>query len=263
MAAAHAHTNGRRPLPGGLHGHPPLTPAAVLFKYRWTVPALAAIFVILAVLASISNGSMLRTWDKPIQRWVEGSRSDTLDSVFHALSQLGGLTVVGIGLAALLLMLYRRCHPLALVLFLAVMARPPLEWMLKEVVDRPRPDFERLVAGTGESFPSGHVMAAIALWGLVPPIVALMTRQRFWWWVSVVASALIVVSVAAARVYLGVHWLSDVVGALVLGTLYLLAVEYLLEWHHDRRGCHALEEAEAELLAGRKRVRHAKRTKGP
>lgn len=246
-------------LPGGLHGHPPLTPAAVILKYRWTVPLLAAIFAVLAVLAWRNNGSALRTWDDPVQRWVEGARTEGGDTVFHALSQLGGLTVVVIGLTILLLLLYRRCHSLALVLFVAVIARPPLEFVLKLLINRPRPDLERLVEGTGFSFPSGHVMAAIALWGLVPPVVGLLTHRRRWWWASVIVSGLIVLAVGMSRIYLGVHWLSDVVGAFLLGSLYLLAVEWLLEWHHDRRGCPALDEAEADLIADTTPVQRLRR----
>lgn len=239
----------RRPA-GGLHGHPPLTPAAVLLRSRLTVPLLALAFLVLAALAFADNGSVLRTWDRPVQEWVESSRTDLLDDVFHGLSQLGGITVVATGLVVLLVLVYRRCHSLGTVLVAAVLARPLLEWVLKAAVDRPRPALERLVDGTGPSFPSGHVMAAIAFWGLVPPVVALLTRSRRWWWASVVTSGVIVVAVAASRMYLGVHWLSDVVGAMVLGSLYLLGVEYLLEWHHDRRGCVPLDDAESSLLAG-------------
>ena len=64
--------------------------------------------------------------------------------------------------------------------------------------------------------------------GASPPVVALVTgRRSAWWWSVGLAGTVIVliVLIAFSRVYLGVHWLSDVVGALVLGTLYLLAVE--------------------------------------
>lgn len=239
-----------RPLPGGLHGHPPLTPAAVLLRFPGTVLLLAAVFVVLAVLARRDGGSALLTWDRPIQHWAESHRGDDVNTVFDTGSQLGGLTVVTLGLAVLLSLVYRRCHALGVVLLAAVAARPLLEWALKEAVGRARPDYERLVPGVGPSFPSGHVMAAVALWGLVPPVVALLTHRRSLWWASVIGSGAVVLGVAASRVYLGVHWFSDVVGALLLGSLYLLAVEWLLEWHHDRRGCRPLDEAEDELRRG-------------
>ena len=229
----------RRRTAGGLHRHPPLTPAGVLLRYRATVPVLVAVFVSLALAAALDGGSLLLTWDEPVQRWAEGSRSGALDRFMGAVSHLGGLTVVVLGLVVLLALVWGRCHSLALALLAATLARPVLEWTLKRLVGRDRPDFERLVSGDGPSFPSGHVMAAIALWGLLPPVVALVTRRRALWWWSVAGSALVVLLVGASRVYLGVHWLSDVAGAMVLGALYLLAIEWLLALHHERRPCQA------------------------
>ncbi len=248
---------------GGLHGHPPLTPAAVLLRWRATVPLLGAAFVALAVAAAIDGGSLLLTWDRPVMDGVEELRTGWLDGVVKAISQLGGVIVVVLGLAVLLALVWKRCRSLALVLLAATMARPLLEWTLKTLVDRARPDLDRLVPGNGPSFPSGHVMAAVALWGLLPPVVALLTHRRFWWWCSVVASGVIVLLVAASRVYLGVHWLSDVVGALVLGSLYLLAVEWLLDRHHERRPCAAFvrdgHDLDEDLLEERERRRVALR----
>lgn len=61
---------------------------------------------------------------------------------------------------------------------------------------------------------------------------------------SVAVSGTVIVAVAASRVYLGVHLLTDVTAALVLGTLYLLGVEQLLDHHHRRRPCRGLSRPE-------------------
>ena len=250
---------GRSPS-GGLHGHPPLTPAAVLLRYRFTVPVLVGVFVLLAVAAAVDGGSLLLRVDEPVQRAVEARRAAWLDPAVRAVSHLGGVTVVVAGLAVLLVLCWRRCRSLALVLLAATLARPLLEWTLKTIVDRPRPDLARMVPGNGPSFPSGHVMAAVALWGLLPPIVAVLTRRRALWWASVVTSALVIGLVAISRVYLGVHWLLDVTGGLVLGSLYLLGLEWLLDRHHERRPCaafvrdgHDLDEDLARRAARRAR----------
>ncbi len=223
----------------GLHTHPPLTPAAVLLRYSLTVPLLVGAFLLLAVAAAVSDGALLLTWDEPVQRAVEGARTSWLDTVVKAISQLGGTHAAVIGLVVLLLLVFRRCRSLALVLLVATLARPLVEWSLKALIDRPRPNLQRLVEGEGPSFPSGHPMAAVALWGLLPPVVALFTHKRRLWWWSVGLSVSVIVLVSMSRVYLGVHWLSDVVGALVLGSLYLLVVQWLLDWHHERRPCRA------------------------
>jgi undecaprenyl-diphosphatase len=242
------------PASAGLHGHPPLTPAAVLIKFRFVVPSLVVGFACLAFAASISGGSILLTWDEPVERTVDGTRTGWLVTTMRAVTQLGGTRFVAVGLAVLLLILWRQCHSLALVILVAVLARPVLEWGLKSLVGRPRPSLNPMVGTAGHSFPSGHVMAAVALWGLLPPIVALFTHRRLFWWASVVLSVTVIGLVAASRVQLGAHWLSDVMGAILLGSLYLLAVEWALDWHHERAPCQAFmrkgHDLDADLSRG-------------
>lgn len=229
-----------------LHHHPPLTPGGVLLRGRWAAPLVAAAFLALAVLAAYDSGAPLRTVDVPANSALMELRSGWLDGLVKTISALGGTTVVAAVAGLLLLLVWHECRALMWTLLAATVGRPALEWALKELVDRPRPNIDRLVPGNGPSFPSGHAMAAIAIWGLLPPVVALLTGRRSAWWWSVGISGTVITAVAFSRVYLGVHWLTDVFGALLLGALYLLAVETLLGWHHRRRPCRAVDVAEGK-----------------
>jgi undecaprenyl-diphosphatase len=229
-----------------LHGRPPATPAGLLLRSPLTVPVIVIVFVSLAIAAAVDHGDLLLTWDEPVQHWVEDHRSAALDDFFLYMSRFGGLQVVVTGLALLLGLVWRTCRPLFGLLLVAALARPLIEFTLKVIVGRDRPGFDQLVDGQGKSFPSGHVMAAIALWGLVPPVVALLTHRRFWWWVATIVSCTMIVIVGASRVYLGVHWLSDVVGALLFGCLYLLVIDLLFERTHKRYPCAAYDESRRE-----------------
>jgi undecaprenyl-diphosphatase len=220
-----------------LHDEPPVTPAGLLLRAPATVPIILGAFLLLALLAAIAHGAILLTWDEPIQRWIEAHRTDALDTFFLYMSRFGGTQVVVAGLAILLVLVWRTCRPLLLLLLVATLARPLIEWSLKALVDRDRPDMDRLVDGTGPSFPSGHPMAAMALWGLVPPVVALLTDRRVWWWIATVISGTLIIIIAASRVYLGVHWFTDVVAALLFGSLFLLVVEWLFHIGHRRYPC--------------------------
>ncbi len=227
----------------------------MLFRSRATVPLVAGAFIFLAIAAAIDDGSMLRRWDEPVTRFLMDLRSPGLDGIVKAVSTLGGLTIVCLVAILLLLLVWQECRSLALVLLAASLARPLLEWSLKALIDRPRPDLDRIVPGNGPSFPSGHVMAAIAIWGLLPPVVAVVSGRRAAWWWSVGISATVILVVGFSRVYLGVHWMSDVLGALLLGCLYLLAVEWLLDWHHRRQPCPQLKQGyEAVTLTGQRRT---------
>lgn len=223
-----------------LHVHAPLTPAGVLRRFRVAVPALCTVFVSLAAAARVDDGRLLLAIDEPVSRFAVDVRSAWGDQLVKAISGLGGITVVTAMLLLLVPIVWHHCRALAITLIAASATRPILEWALKELISRDRPDLDRLVAGNGPSFPSGHVMAAIALWGLLPPVVALVSGHRAAWRWSVGISATVIALVALSRVYLGVHWFSDVIGALVLGALYLVAVEWFLSRCHRRRPCDAV-----------------------
>ena len=222
-----------------LHCQPPLTPGSLLGRWRYFAAALAAVLLSLAIAAFINGGWLLLRWDAPIQRAVEDARSSGMTAIVRRISVLGS-TVAVLSLGALLAAIsWRRCRAVATVILIATLSRPLIEFTLKVIVDRDRPDLERLVNGTGPSFPSGHVMAAAALWGLAPLVVTLYTRDRRIWWASTITSALLILAIGASRTYLGVHWVSDVIAGLIVGAFFLRGVEWLLARQHQRRPCAA------------------------
>jgi undecaprenyl-diphosphatase len=167
-------------------------------------------------------------------------RSAPLTSSFRVVTELGGAMVTTVVAMVTAAVVWRRCQALALLVLITVLGRSVLSFGLKAVVDRPRPDLEPLATVSSASFPSGHVLAAVALWGLLPPVVGVLTSNRRVWWASVALSAIIVASVSASRIYLGVHWLTDVVGSLLVGLLLLWVIEVVLERLHRSDGCHRL-----------------------
>ena len=199
--------------------------------------AIGFLFVFLAVAAAVRGAWLPLRWDLPIQRFVEDHRTGALDTLFRAISRLGSTIVVVTLSAVLVFLTWGRCRAVSIAILIAASARPLLEFVLKDVVGRARPDLERMVNGQGYSFPSGHVMAAIALYGLIPLVVGLFTASRLLWWLSAAASAVVIGAIAASRVYLGVHWLSDVAASLLVGSFFLLGVEAVLRYMHRVDGC--------------------------
>ena len=97
--------------------------------------------------------------------------------------------------------------------------------VLKVLVNRPRPNarlVEIIQHASGQSFPSGHVMSYVAFFGLVFSLgIILLKRDRWWHYVVLIVPALFVVLVGPARIYVGDHWASDVLGAYLFGSLLL------------------------------------------
>jgi undecaprenyl-diphosphatase len=223
--------------PPYVHADLPATPSSTLCARPAVLVGLVGLFLVLAVSAAAAGSQLLLTWDEPIQRWVEAHRTDVLDQVFHTFTSFGSTVPVMLVGTVIGLLAWRRCPAVGVAVLAATFSKPLLETVLKVAVDRSRPDFDRLVPGNGPSFPSGHVMAAMALWGVVPLVVSLYTRRRAVWWGSVAVVAVIVAGIAGSRVYLGVHWFSDVIGGLMAGALFLLGVQLLYERVHAVRGC--------------------------
>jgi len=235
-----------------VHLDPPLTPASFLLPRRRLLLALGLAFLALAFGAAIASGQALLTWDEPIQRTVEANRTAALDDFFRTISRFGSTIPVLVTGSVLTLVTWRRCPAVAVAVAVAMLSRPLLEFTLKATVDRPRPDLERMVAGNGPSFPSGHPMASVALWGLLPVIVGLYTKRRDIWWASVALAGLLIAGISASRIYLGVHWFSDVIGGLLVGTFFLVAVDTVFKRTHCRYpcrvGCSDDETADADSV---------------
>ncbi len=181
------------------------------------VLAVGVVAVPLALLVRGRYGPLLDA-DRDISAWAERVVSDfpALLRLAQGVTLLGdprGITVVA---AVLALVLWRRGHArLALYVVAARVGAIILSQGLKHLVDRARPVFEAPVAeALGPSFPSGHALGSSVFWTTCA--VLLVPRVR-WPRLLLAGAVLVAVLVSVSRVLLGVHYLSDVTGGLLLG----------------------------------------------
>jgi membrane-associated phospholipid phosphatase len=163
-------------------------------------------------------GEVLRLIDRPVTRALVGIRDPVLTDIMHAITALGGTAfvtaVVAVAAVGSYYVTRRRRWPTFLLA--TILGAVALDNFVKYVINRPRPMLRPLVDPFGSSFPSGHTAAAAALCGA---LAFLLSRDRgrgtqaaIW-----ATAGVIVVLVAVSRIYLGAHWLTDVVGGAVLG----------------------------------------------
>jgi membrane-associated phospholipid phosphatase len=198
-----------------------MTVGRVHAAQQWILPCAAILVSALAVGAAA--GWLF--WDEPITRWVVDARTSSLNAVFRRISFFGSTRVVVVVTLVAAALSWRRCPRLAIAILLVALFRPLAEAGLKELVARDRPAGDRLVRGRGYSFPSGHPLATAASWGMLPLVVALYTRRRVVWWAVAIGVWTLAVLVAVSRVWLGVHWTSDVVAGLALAVLGVALTE--------------------------------------
>lgn len=167
--------------------------------------------------------------DERILEFVLDHRTPWLDTTMRAITSLGGVWVLTVVCIAFALGWRRVVGDWTAAIVLAVVSA--LAWWscnsLKLVFGRARPDLaDRLVAAGGYSFPSGHATQSAAIWGTLALLVArrLPGHRRPVWAVGVGVAA----AVGASRVYLGVHWFTDVVAGWTLGVAFVGVTALLL-----------------------------------
>lgn len=184
-------------------------------------------------LAELVRGKSprLQQFDAVVHDWVVSHRGPGDTLFFIAMSTIGGPVVVGViaGIVAIVLMIQRRW---AWVMYLGFTALGGalLNLELKQYFARARPAVaEMLRQARGYSFPSGHAMGSTIVFGALAYLAYRASRS----WstaAAVLALALtLIVSVALSRVYLGVHWISDVVGGMAAGFVWVLSTTVAYE----------------------------------
>ena len=126
-----------------------------------------------------------------------------------------------------------------------------INFLVKLLVERPRPNthlVDVFQAASGQSFPSGHVMAYMAFWGLLFSFGIILFKGIRWWRILLlVISALFVALVGPSRIYLGDHWASDVLGSYLIGGV-LLGITLWIYLKLKERGVMETERARSRSL---------------
>lgn len=174
--------------------------------------------------AVLDNETLVRI-DKWIAAWFNAHATPTGRSIFNVVTQLG-LPVVYALMGIVAIYLWRTHQKALLVTWIAANGGGKLlEYVIKNTVHRSRPEYSAAyLHGKSYSFPSGHTMGATICYLLIAYLIAIRPgvdrRGRI---IVHVAAIAIIVAVAISRLYLGVHYLSDVLGGAAAGVAWLSA----------------------------------------
>lgn len=212
------------------------------YGLRLTLFAVAVVLVAVPfgiLLDQVVRSGPLLDVDRGVADWAHGlvSRNAPLRVAARVVTTLGGPPVLyGLGIAATAYVFRRGRRRLAFYVAVTGLGGALLNSVVKLLVARPRPVFETPLAhALGKSFPSGHAMASTVVYGALLLAFLPAVRRRGHAVAVTVATALLVLSIAASRVALGVHFLSDVVGGVVLGVAWLCASTAAFRiWRTDR-----------------------------
>jgi membrane-associated phospholipid phosphatase len=201
--------------------------SAAALVVAWAV--ILAVVLVLGWLVTSPLEPTVDPWDDGVVRWFADQRTGDLSTVAETASFLGE-TVVGVVVAALVaatLSLSRRSVRPAVFFALVLVGVGGFYWVTTQLITRARPPVRILDPGLvpDDSFPSGHVATAIAVYGGTALIVGwLAPRTRPWIWLLL----LVPVVVAFARLYQGAHHPTDELASLAYTTAWLTVVGTLV-----------------------------------
>jgi membrane protein DedA with SNARE-associated domain/membrane-associated phospholipid phosphatase len=189
------------------------------------VISIAALWLFGGVTEDVIHHDPLTAVDLQLASWLRTHATHMGDQIARGVSAVGSpLAMAVLGAAVAIVLAMRRQWIVLVAWAAAFVGAGALDWTLKRVIYRPRPaGAEAFLFGHSFSFPSGHAMGSLVGYGmLVYLLAAYWTPARRHRSASIVAVAVLVLLIGLSRLYLGVHFLSDVIGGYAAGLVWLV-----------------------------------------
>jgi membrane-associated phospholipid phosphatase len=169
--------------------------------------------------------------DERLADWLHGRATEPLTDVFRGITRLGNFTTLtAVTLVAVVIFWRRRERIDAAFVALAALGAQVLSTGMKLSFRRDRPFFpDPLATESTFSFPSGHALVSLAVYGSIALVLARRLTSRIKRALLLGATALLVIAIGFSRLYLGVHFLSDVLAGYAAGVAWLAFLYVAIE----------------------------------
>jgi membrane-associated phospholipid phosphatase len=176
------------------------------------------------IAEDVVHGDPLIFIDKNIAEWLYKRTTPGMSSFMQLITDLGSAYwVTGVAVLTAIVLWWKRCWYRLLALVLVIPGGMVIPILLKIAFHRRRPSFnDSLNIFPGYSFPSGHTMAATLLYGVIVVFAVIALKSWRWRVLTVISAIVMILLVGFSRMYLGAHYLSDVLGAIAAGLAWLV-----------------------------------------
>ncbi|MGZ4831078.1 MAG: phosphatase PAP2 family protein [Candidatus Angelobacter sp.] len=195
----------------------PLFEAAILASLGTAVLAL----FLFAWLGNEMLQGDTQSFDQVIREWVHSYASPGMTRAMNAISSLGSSILVAELVIALAAFAWLRWRRAAIWLIVAMVGSLVLDLALKFIYHRTRPTAYFGMAPHTYSFPSGHALCSFCFYGVLAGLLSARTKPLGWRVVIWFTAAALVIAIGLSRIYLGVHYPSDVVAGYLAATVWV------------------------------------------
>ncbi|AKS67139.1 phosphatidic acid phosphatase [Staphylococcus schleiferi] len=196
---------------------------------HWKRISLLLIFTLIFSMIAMFHESRLGKWiDNEVYSFIYSSESFISTSIFFGATQIGEVwAMITLSLIVVTLLMLYKYKIEALFFALTMIMSGVTNPILKNIFDRERPTLLRLIDISGFSFPSGHAMGATAFFGSLMFVAHRILKGKSKAFV-ISASALFIILISSSRVYLGVHYPTDIIAGIVGGVICILLSQLIL-----------------------------------
>ena len=185
---------------------------------RWIIAAICMV-VFLIILEDVLDNEIVN-FDKAVYSFVISTKSDIVTSFFKNVTFWGSaVPLISICIVSFIVLKNKK---IAALILANLTISAALNLLLKNVIRRDRPIGYRLIEESGFSFPSGHSMASMAFYGLIIYFVIRFVKNRALKIFLSIMLSLLIILIGMSRIYLGVHYPSDVFAGFVFTVAYLI-----------------------------------------
>lgn len=173
------------------------------------------IFIFYGIIREYIAHDTLVLADKSILNFIKIHRNSTLNQIMLFITYIGKGEVVVLGMifVSTILILLRRWYYF-IALLISVVGGEIFVWIIKHIIERPRPPIaSALVQESTFSFPSGHSFVAVAFYGLLTYFIIRFIHKKYLKILSSIVAICLILTIGFSRIYLGVHWTSDVLAS--------------------------------------------------
>ena len=146
--------------------------------------------------------------------------SDKMTVIEQSVTNFGGMYWL-IGLSIFLLIVIKNKR-ISISIFLNLGLSALTNFTLKQLLQRERPMGYRIIDESGYSLPSGHSMVSMAYYGFLIYLIYKYVKNKYIKWTLIVLLSLLIVNIGVSRIYLGVHYTSDVIAGFLVAITYLI-----------------------------------------
>jgi len=209
-----------------------------LSKYLFYAFFIGIICVIgFGIVALFISDHKINQFDSSVILAVQGQESPMLTSIMKFFTFIGSTPIVVILSLLIMVFLYKVLHHRQelIIFFAAIAGSAILNEILKNMFHRVRPNLHRLIPIEGYSFPSGHAMSAFAVYGILAFLLWRHINSRLGRSLLIAFSVIMILAIGISRIYLGVHYPSDVLGGYLASGFWLAILIWFFQYFKEKR----------------------------